>query len=132
MPTAAFPLQMVCSPHKVRRKASPEIKFAQCVSSWPLGRIKPSWRNKLGYTVRGHPDDPFLLVNLGVMKRTQQTTITVASGAEITFPEFDVMSVAPVRRPIASRPTTTLISGGDGPANMCGEGAGRPAHVEDF
>ena len=56
----------------------------------------------------------------------------VAGGAEIATPEFDVMTIGPVRRPVASRPGASLVSGSDGATNVGGEGAGGPADVQHF
>src|ERR1700712_5937780 len=67
-----------------------------------------------------------------MVERAQQTAIAVASGAEITFPEFDVMRVGPVRRPIASRPSASLISCRDGPANVCWECSRRSSDIKDL
>ena len=89
---------------------SDQIEFAQRVATWSLRRIQPTRWNELWYPVRGHPDDPFLFVNLRVMKRAQQTAIAVASSAEITFPEFDVMRIGPVRRAVATRPGANAIN----------------------
>src|ERR1700712_1689571 len=100
------------------RPPSDHIEFVYGISSRLLRRIQPTGRNEFRYPVRRHLDYPFFLMNLGMVEPAQQTSILVTGGAEIAPPEFDVMPVGPVRRPIASRPATTFISGDDRPPDV--------------
>src|ERR1700712_4817378 len=111
---------------------SHQVELSQSVSPRLLGRIQPARRNKLGYAVRGHPDDPLFFVDLSMVIGAKQAAIFIASGAEVPFPEFDVMRVGPVRWPVTSRPATSFVSGGDGPANVGRECPRRSSDVQDF
>src|SRR6195952_6081586 len=111
---------------------SDQVEVVQGVSSRPLLRINPLRRDQFRDAVGGHPDQPFLFVDFGMVVVTQKAPIDIAGATEILLPEFDVVGVAPIRRPITTRKDTTLILRDDGPADMGGGGAGGPADVEDF
>src|ERR1700712_4297783 len=108
---------------------SDQVEFAHGVTPCSLGRIQPTRRNKLRYPVRGHPDDPFLLMNLSVMMSTKEETILQAGSPEVSVPEVDVVRICPVGWAVASGPAATVVPGGDRPADVGGEGAGGPSDV---
>src|ERR1700712_1761587 len=111
---------------------SDQVELVQRVSSRPLLRINPLRRDQFRDAVGGHPNHPFLLVNFGMVVMTQKAPIDIAGATEILFPEFDVVRVAPIRRPITTRKNTTLIPRDDGPADMGRETPRGPADVEDL
>src|SRR6195952_5891168 len=111
---------------------SDQVEVVQRVSSRPLLRINPLRWDQFRDAVGGHPDQPFLFVDFGMVVMTQKAPIDVAGATKILLPELDVVGVAPIRRPITTRKNTTLVPRDDRPADMRREGAGGPADVEDF
>src|SRR6195952_3649057 len=111
---------------------SDQVEVVQRVSSRPLLRIDPLRWDQFRDAVGGHPDQPFLFVDLGMVVVTQKAPIDVAGATKILFPEFDVVRVAPIRRPITTRKNTTLVPGNNRPPDMRGETPRGPADVEDL